>query len=466
MIVLLALLGGALGFAWGIADEPRYAASASLLVSGPNGGPPDPGDAPRYAELASSERVATEAAGLLGDDVAGADLLSDVTAAAGGDGVTVTVVATSDLPDLAAAAADAFAEGLIVVTDDDLRQRLRSKRSGSEPGTEEIAELDARISALREPGAGGPLSEGAAAEIPTSPAENRSAIAWGGAGLGAGLLLALLLSVATRERPRAGEVVEPRDPVDRPAVTDPSAAPAIEDILGAPIIARIDDAERLVTARGPAEVETAEAGAAGIEQIVEALALGAADAPRSLAFLDLDRRGDADAIGLGVGIAAALRGLRVVVVESDLGAPTLADRAGLDHEPGLRDYLDGAASPRDVLRRLHASPREGEAVSLFCVPAGTSGPGGPDRVDGSRFESLVERLPRVYDLVLFEAPPLLDAGDAALVAELVDSCVVVLDEAEVGRGELGGAAEALARKPLAGAVLVASPTGRGDNLGG
>lgn len=450
LIAAVGLAGAALGFLWGVGDKPRYTAAATLLVEGPNGGQPDPAELARYAELGASERVAIAAAGLLGDDVAGADLLSDVAVEPGPDGVTLVVAATSELPDFAAATGDAFAEALIVITDEALRERLRSKRSKLDPDSEAAAALDRRIGELRSAGVGGPLAAGAVAQIPSSPSENRSAVLWGLGGLLVGLPLGALAALVAGRRGLSGD---PREPETR-------AAPGPTSLLaaafgGVPLLGRFNDVGSAVISIGSGEIHIDREAAARFRTIAEAIGLDASDAPNTLAFVDVSAREGADEIGTGVAIAAAESGLRVAIVEADLSAPSLADRHRVDGGLGLRDYLGGTATPREVVRRVRAVIGEGASVPLFCVPAGERIDGASTKVAGARFDGLIERLPRVFDLVVIEAPPLFEDDDAMVIAGSVEGVVLVARELESSRSGIEHSVAMLASGPLLGGVLVA-----------
>ncbi|MCC7254283.1 MAG: hypothetical protein IT540_20680, partial [Hyphomicrobium sp.] len=125
----------------------------------------------------------------------------------------------------------------------------------------------------------------------------------------------------------------------------------------------------------------------------------------------------ADAVGLAAAVAvvAAEAGLRVLLVDADLARPVLAERLGVEPAPGLQEYVDGRAGPRDVLRSIVVA----NGGELAVLPAGRAGPGA--RFDGPRFAALVERLGRVHDVVLYAAAPILGGGDAVIasVAEVV-----------------------------------------------
>ena len=77
IVAVLALLGALLGFGWGIADQPSWRATATVVVASDSSGS-DRARLERFAQRAQSEEVATRAAGLLGNDVPGADLLANV----------------------------------------------------------------------------------------------------------------------------------------------------------------------------------------------------------------------------------------------------------------------------------------------------------------------------------------------------------------------------------------------------
>ena len=83
--------------------------------------------------------VADTAAAVLGSDVAGADLLSEVDVAPSADGGTLIVTASSEQPDFAAAAADGYADALTEVAA--ARGNEVYKRA-SERLEEKLAELD------------------------------------------------------------------------------------------------------------------------------------------------------------------------------------------------------------------------------------------------------------------------------------------------------------------------------------
>jgi hypothetical protein len=105
---------------WGIADQASLAGRPRRSRSRATRRAPIEARLERFAQRGESDEVATTAAGLIGDDVPGADLLSDVTVRPSPRGGSLTITATADAPDVAAAAADGFQRALVEVEGDPL----------------------------------------------------------------------------------------------------------------------------------------------------------------------------------------------------------------------------------------------------------------------------------------------------------------------------------------------------------
>jgi len=108
---------------------------------------------------------------------------------------------------------------------------------------------------------------------------------------------------------------------------------------------------------------------------------------------------------IGLATAAAARGIRTVLVESEMGDPTLAEALGLATAPGLSDYLRGEADAGGVLKPLVlAGPGSIAAREpLICVVGGrpVAEPLALLRSDALR--RVVAGLRGAYELVVLEA---------------------------------------------------------------
>ena len=78
-------------------------------------------------------------------------------------------------------------------------------------------------------------------------------------------------------------------------------------------------------------------------------------------------------------------GLRVLLVEAGAPTPAVAGLPGVPRHPGLVDYLDGRAAPREVLRSLLVASRRGRALAArLRATAGTAASSEPDDLAGAR----------------------------------------------------------------------------------
>lgn len=383
-VLVLTLIGAAAGFAWGIADRPVYRATATVAVESDSQGA-DRARLERFAQRGESAAVARRAAAILGRDVPGADLLADVSVEPGSTGGFLVVTAESDAPDVAVAAADGFARALVAVEGD-------------------------------------PLALGAAPTVPSAPAADRPAGLWAGIGALAGLFAGLVAVAATRRRvaappPGAERVVGVRPP------------PATDRV--------VDFGSGLLADAGSGALVIAPAAVADAGMLADRLGVRSGAGVRSLAVVPVSASAPAVELAATLAIAAAAAGRRALVVESDLAEPALADRLGVEAEPGLAEYMAGDAAPRDVLRAIAAVP-----AGFACVPAGS---GAGDGLPGPRFADLAARLARAYDFVAHLTPPVDGGGDA--VAALFDDVVVVAGPAD-GAAELDRAVGRLGGDPV------------------
>ena len=418
-IIAIALAGLLVGFLWGVADVPRYSAAATVLVEGKGGAPAEGTELAAAAELGRGSRVADIAAGLIGDDVAGADLLSDIEISPDPDAGAVRIEATADSPDFAASAANGYALALV-------------KNGGKK------------------------FLLGSAAALSDEPSANRSAVGWSLIGLLAGLLLAGLVVFLRARLPAAGKI-GPRRRASAERRPDPEPADLseplrAEDAFGVPVLASFDDPADLVLL-DDGEIEIDRADAVTLRDLAGRLGFGEPDGPRTLAVFDVAAGDGALPVLAGLAIAAGELGLRAILVEGDLRNPLLAATLDVEPSPGLRDYLQGSASPREVLRSAQVGDGDGEHVPLVCVPAGDRRVDLPGGIDGARFEALLERLPRVYDIVLLSGPPVRPGSDAMAIAELMDGVLLVSGDDEDAGERIADAADSLPDERLLAGIL-------------
>ena len=373
-LLAVALVGGLAGLGWGLAAEPEYAATATVVVvdrgstietAGPGAvGGTGPAATERLLELARSEDVAELAAASLGGDVSGADLLS-LTEFRGGDrGGTLVVRSAAGFPDFAVAAANAFAGAVVELATLNERRRLRSAEQRAterlatlDPASEQAIDLQARIDAIAALGElGPPLRDGRGAELPPAAEPGRSVAraALAGASLGLLIVAAGLLGAEAYRRP-----------VRR--------VEQLREAVGVPFAGSVGDRAAALELRAGADgvVSSERLGDDRMQALAAALGLDSADGRRRTVAVVSPMPGEGrTTIAAGLAAAAARRGRRVLLIEADLRRPCLGERFRIDQAPGLSDYLAGSAAPREVIRTVtlagEAPPRHPLSV---CPPA-------------------------------------------------------------------------------------------------
>jgi Mrp family chromosome partitioning ATPase len=117
------------------------------------------------------------------------------------------------------------------------------------------------------------------------------------------------------------------------------------------------------------------------------------------------------------------------VVDGDFRRPGLAEQLGLaDGGNGLGDVLGGAGGFSSVAVRTEAG--------FDLVGAGTEASRVVDRLGSPRMDELLNDAREQWDLILFDAPPALAAGDALTIASKADGAVLVVHAGQDERGLL------------------------------
>ncbi|WP_062296243.1 polysaccharide biosynthesis tyrosine autokinase [Demequina maris] len=135
-------------------------------------------------------------------------------------------------------------------------------------------------------------------------------------------------------------------------------------------------------------------------------------------------------------ITLADAGARVLLVGADLRRPKMAQYMGIEASVGLTDVLIGR------LDLDHAIQRWGRS-ELHLLPAGSIPPNPSELLGSSRMDELIKQLDARFDVVLYDAPPLLPVTDAAVLAKLVGGAVVIVAAGKTHAPQLDSALQSL-----------------------
>jgi len=154
-------------------------------------------------------------------------------------------------------------------------------------------------------------------------------------------------------------------------------------------------------------------------------------------------------IAANLAVTLAQSGKRVILVDADLRRSTQHQVFELDNQAGLSTFLtDDRVSLDDVLQTVPAK-------NLRVLTSGLL-PEAPNELLGSkRMSELIEHLQQCADVVIFDSPPIMVVGDAAILAPKVDDTLLVIDSGKTRPAAARRSKEALelAKAHLVGVVL-------------
>jgi capsular exopolysaccharide synthesis family protein len=174
-------------------------------------------------------------------------------------------------------------------------------------------------------------------------------------------------------------------------------------------------------------------------------------------------------------VAFARAGRRVALVDLDLRRPSIASFFGLDDGPGLTHVALERATLENALVRLPlveaepGLPRVSANGSgpgfLEVLPAGPLPPNPADFASSHVLTEILARLTEGRDLVLIDAPPILQVSDTMTLSAKVDAIVVVARLPDVRRGALDEVRRVLDAAPVVKLGFIVTGTSGEDGYG-
>ena len=112
-------------------------------------------------------------------------------------------------------------------------------------------------------------------------------------------------------------------------------------------------------------------------------------------------------------------GKKVMLIDCDLRASSIALKLGVKGTPGLSDVLTGQAAINDAAQEL-------KEYGISFIPAGTLPPDPTWLLQSEQFKGLIKTLRNYYDYVFIDLPPVLVVTDAAMISKRLDGFVLVV----------------------------------------
>lgn len=156
---------------------------------------------------------------------------------------------------------------------------------------------------------------------------------------------------------------------------------------------------------------------------------------------------------VSINLAAAIafdEGKTAMVINCNLQNPSLDSLVeGPEAAPGLTDYLTGAETNVEKIIHPVGIPR------LRLVPAGTKSRSAMEYFTMPQLSQLLRSLRQRYRerYIIIDAPPITEAADARILAELCDHTLLVVPYGRVTTAQVAAAAAVVDQEKLVGCVL-------------
>lgn len=140
---------------------------------------------------------------------------------------------------------------------------------------------------------------------------------------------------------------------------------------------------------------------------------------------------------------------RVLLVDSDLRKPTIHQTFRLRNSDGLTTLLmQRRAELKDMVYKTNTE-------GLYLITSGPLPPNPADLLSSNRMKELIEEMKDMFDLIIFDTPPVLPVTDAQVMGSQVDGAVFVIPQGKVKKEEVLKSKELLelAEVKVIGAVM-------------
>ncbi|MBC1565085.1 CpsD/CapB family tyrosine-protein kinase [Listeria booriae] len=121
-------------------------------------------------------------------------------------------------------------------------------------------------------------------------------------------------------------------------------------------------------------------------------------------------------LSTNLAISFADQDLRVLLVDSDLRRPTTHEYLRLLNTVGLSNYLTGQEELGNCIQHTIFE-------NLYVITSGIIPPNPAELLSSEKMKNFVNTVSDMFDIVIFDAPPVLPVVDPLIIASLVDGVV-------------------------------------------
>ncbi|SOC38379.1 CpsD/CapB family tyrosine-protein kinase [Ureibacillus acetophenoni] len=134
-------------------------------------------------------------------------------------------------------------------------------------------------------------------------------------------------------------------------------------------------------------------------------------------------------IASNLAVVFAKEGKRVLIIDADMRRPTLHSTFDIENRYGLSNTLSKKVTYME-------SVQETFIFELYILPSGPV-PMNPSELLASKtLNKLMEIFEQYFDVIIFDAPPLLPVTDAQIISNICDGTILVVNSGKVNRADV------------------------------
>ena len=346
-----------------------------------------------YVDLATKPQVLNPVIDDLGLDVSAKELATKIKASTSRNTVIIDIEAVDSTAQGAADIANGVVDSLIA----------------------SVAELERPTNGLPSPMRLTSVDTAQAPEAASSPKTPLNLALGLLYGFAAGLLVAILRHV-----------------LDRHVRTEAD----LRKTTGLPLLGGIAESSSSRNASSP--VVLGGSGTDAFRQLRTNLEFSAVSQPMKSLVITSSQSGEGKStVALNLALSIAQSGQKVILVDSDLRLPSVANATGLEGGVGLTTVLIGRTNLADAAQLWGPD-------GMSVLTSGPLPPNPTELLGSSAMQKLIRQLEAEYDTIILDAPPVLPVADAAILTRHADSLLLVVGATRISQHNLSKSVEQLA----------------------
>lgn len=169
---------------------------------------------------------------------------------------------------------------------------------------------------------------------------------------------------------------------------------------------------------------------------------------RTLVFTSASPSEGKSTVAANTAIVFAQTGKKVLFIDGDMRKPTVHYTFHMPNTAGISNLLTRQATIEEVVK-------ESSIPNLDVITCGPIPPNPAELLGSNMMGDMIEELKNEYDMVVFDAPPVLSVTDAQIISNKVDGTILVLSANNTEKESIVKAKELLdaAQANIIGTVL-------------